>query len=257
MKRPAACALLLLAPAFAAAKAEVRFEQGKAWNPGRTQLMYTESHWTAYENNTLKDRTVLYRCADGTPFARKEINYAKSALAPAFSFNDIRFDYQEGLRWQNNKPELWVSRNGQKQQKSLDDSSDLVADAGFDVFVKQRWPELTAARRQTLQFAVPARLTSYSFNLQRVNNLPFRKEPAQNFKLGLNGWLGVIAPNIELAYSAKSQRLLRFKGLSNILDDQGDRPVNAVIEFPLLDQTVSAREKQQAQAVLLKSCQLS
>jgi len=257
MKRPVACAMLLLAPAFAAAKAEVRFEQGKAWDAGRTQLMYTESHWTAYENGVLKDRTVLYRCADGTPFARKEINYAKSTLAPAFSFRDVRFNYQEGLRWQNTKPELWVTRNGQSRQKSLDDSSDLVADAGFDVFVKKRWPELTAARRQTLQFAVPARLTSYSFNLQRVNNLPFHKEPAQNFKLGLNSWLGVVAPNIELTYSANSQRLLRFKGLSNILNDRGDKPVNAIIEFPLLDQIVSAKEKQQAQAILLKSCQLS
>ena len=91
----------------------------------------------------------------------------------------------------------------------------------------------------------------------RVNNLPFHKEPAQNFKLGLNSWLGVIAPNIELAYSAKSQRLLRFKGLSNILNNQGEKPVIALIEFPLLDQVVPAKEQQQAQSILLKSCQLS
>jgi hypothetical protein len=200
---------------------------------------------------------VVYRCADGTPFARKEIDYSRSSIVPAFSFTDIRFNYQEGLRWQKSSPELWVVRNAQRQQKLLNNASNLVADAGFDEFIKSRWPALTAARRQSLQFAVPARLTSYGFTLQRVNSLPFHKEPAENFVLGLDSWLGFIAPNIELTYSATSKRLLRFKGLSNILDDRGDKPVNAVIEFPLLDKPVSAREKQQAQAILLKSCQLN
>ena len=257
MKHPVACAVLLLAPALAAAKAEVRFEQGKAWDPGRTRLMYTESHWTTSENNVLKNRTVVYRCADGTPFARKEINYTRSALAPEFSFNDVRFNYQEGLRWQKDRPELWFVSNAQRQQKLLGNSGTLVADAGFDVFVKNHWPALSAARRQSLQFAVPSRLTSYGFNLQRINSLPFNKEPAQSFKLSIDGWLGFIAPNLEITYSRNTKRLLRFKGMSNILNDQGEKPVNALIEFPLLDQVVPAKEQQQAQSILLKSCQLS
>jgi hypothetical protein len=248
---------LILLSANCMADVEVRFEQGRAWNLSKTQLLYTESHWTTSENNVLKNRTVVYRCADGTAFARKEINYARSALAPAFSFIDTRFNYQEGLRWQNDQPELWIIRNGQKQQKLLSNSDTLVADAGFDVFIKKHWPALTASRRQTLQFAVPSRLTSYGFNLQRINSLAFNKEPAQSFKLGLDSWLGLIAPNIEITYSQNTKRLLRFKGLSNILNDQGEKPVNALIEFPLLDKIVSAKEKQQAQTILLKSCQLN
>ncbi len=235
----------------------VRYEQGKAWNLAKNQLLYTESHWTTSENNILKNRTVVYRCADGTPFARKDINYSRSVLAPEFSFNDIRFNYQEGLRWQKDRPELWFVRNAQRQQKLLGNSGTLVADAGFDVFVKNRWPALSAARRQSLQFAVPSRLTSYGFNLQRINSLPFNKEPAQSFKLSVDGWLGFIAPNLEITYSRNTKRLLRFKGLSNILNDQGEKPVNALIEFPLLDQVVPAKEQQQAQSILLKSCQLS
>jgi hypothetical protein len=148
-------------------------------------------------------------------------------------------------------------RNAQRQQKLLGNSGTLVADAGFDVFVKNQWPALSAARRQSLQFAVPSRLTSYGFNLQRINSLPFNKEPAQSFKLSVNGWLGFIAPNLEITYSRNTKRLLRFKGLSNILNDQGEKPVNALIEFPLLDQVVPAKEQQQAQSILLKSCQLS
>jgi hypothetical protein len=248
---------LMMLSATCMADFEVRYEQGKAWNSDKTKVLYYESHWTTSENAVLKNRTVLYRCVDGTAFARKEINYARSTLAPEFSFNDVRFNYQEGLRWQKDRPELWFVRNGQRQQKLLSNSDKLVADAGFDVFVKNQWPALSAARRQSLQFAVPSRLTSYAFNLQRINSLPFNKEPAQSFKLSIDGWLGFVAPNIEITYSRNSKRLLRFKGLSNILNNQGEKPVNAIIEFPVLDQIVSAKEKQQAQTILLKSCQLN
>jgi len=248
---------LMMLSANCMADSVVRYEQGKAWNSDKTKVLYYESHWTTSENAVLKNRTVLYRCADGTAFARKEINYARSTLAPEFSFNDVRFNYQEGLRWQKDRPELWFVRNGQRQQKLLSNSDKLVADAGFDVFVKNQWPALGAARRQSLQFAVPSRLTSYAFNLQRINSLPFNKEPAQSFKLSIDGWLGFVAPNIEITYSRNSKRLLRFKGLSNILNNQGEKPVNAIIEFPVLDQIVSATEKQQAQTILLKSCQLN
>jgi hypothetical protein len=249
--------ILMLLPTICSAETVVHYEQGQAWNMAKTKLLYTESHWTASENSILKNRTVLYRCADGTPFARKEINYASSAFAPTFSFNDNRFNYQEGLRWQNGSPLVWYVRDGKSQEKLLKASSNLVADAGFDAFIKSRWSALIARQTQSLEFVVPARLTSYGFNLQLINSLAFRNEPAHSFKLGLQSWLGFIAPNIEVIYSHKSKRLLRFKGLSNILNDQGEKPVQAIIEFPLLDKIVSLKEKQQAQAILLKSCQLN
>ncbi|MBP7370054.1 MAG: hypothetical protein KA902_01315 [Arenimonas sp.] len=257
MHRFALSFYLMLMPTCCLADIVVRYEQGNAWNLAKTKLMYTESHWTSSENNVLKNRLVIYRCADGTPFARKEINYAPSTLAPAFNFVDARFNYREGLRWQNDRPQVWFMRDGKNSQKNLNQTENLVADAGFDAFIKNRWPELLASRPQTLQFVIPARLTSYGFNLQLINSLEFKKEPAHRFKLGLQSWLGFIAPNIEVIYSHNSKRLLRFKGLSNILNDLGEKPVQALIEFPLLDQIVSMKEKQQAQAILLKSCQLN
>ena len=249
--------VLLLLPTICVAETVVRYEQGQAWNLAKTKLMYTESHWTTSENSILKNRTVLYRCADGTPFARKEINYASSAYAPTFSFKDSRFNYQEGLRWQNGSPQVWFIRDGKSQEKLLKASINLVADAGFDAFIKSRWPALIAAQTQSLDFALPSRLTSYGFNLQLINSLAYKSEPAHSFKLGLQSWLGFIAPNIEVIYGHNSKRLLRFKGLSNILNDQGEKPVQAIIEFPLQDKIVSMKEKQQAQAILLKSCQLN
>ena len=257
MKLVLCIAVISLLPAAVLADADIRYEQGKAWNTDKTRLLYTESHWTTYAGDAPKERTVLYRCADGTPFARKEISYAGTPLAPGFSFKDVRFDYDEGLRWQNGQAQLWFKRAGQSKQGVIPNSRKLVADAGFDVFVRSRWQDLARTGSQPLEFAVPSRLTSYPFTLARTGGTSYLSEPAQTYKLGLDGWLGLVAPDVELTYGAASKRLLRFKGMSNILDNQGRKPVNALIEFPLADRAATSREKQQAQTTLLKSCQLS
>ena len=257
MPRSAILLLLLTIPGFAAAIESVRFEQGQAWDMQKKRLLYTESHWTRFENNLLSERTVLYRCADGTPFARKVVSYTPSRLAPTFDFKDARLDYREGLRWKNGRANVWFDGSDGYRERQLQNAPNLVADAGFDSFIRSRWPQLLSGYRQQLQFAVPSRLDSYGFHLQRIGPAVYREQAAQTFRLGLDGWLGLVAPDIEVTYSSNGNRLLRFKGLSNIRGDDGRSPLRALIEFPLADREVSAADKNRAQSVLLKSCQLS
>lgn len=257
MPRSAILLLLLIISGAAQGLESVRFEQGQAWDLQKKRLLYTESHWSRFENNLLSERTVLYRCADGTPFARKVISYAPSRLAPAFDFKDARLDYREGLRWKNGRASVWFDGSDGYKEQQLQSAPDLVADAGFDGFIRSRWPQLLGDRREQLQFAVPSRLDSYGFHLQRVGPAVYREQAAQTFRLGLDGWLGLVAPDIEVTYGSTSKRLLRFKGLSNIRDDKGRATLRALIEFPLTDREVPVAEKKRAQSVLLKSCQLS
>jgi len=252
--------LFLLAGALGAhsamANVSVRYEQGNAWNLQRTRLLYTESHWLQYEDGRLQERTVLYRCSDGTPFARKNVSYRNSAVAPEFNFQDRRLNYQEGLSRKNNRASLWYQKGDKRSEQPLPATSNLVADSGFDAFIKSRWQQLNQSRELPLQFAVPARLKSYGFVLAPSGETRYLNTTARNFTLGLDGWLGFFAPDIEVTYSLDGQRLLRFKGLSNILANDGKSQINAQIEFPLTDQAVAETDKRQAQTVLLKSCQL-
>lgn len=247
--------LALNPPAWAVSV--VRFEQGKAWDPQKKRVLYTESHWTRYVDKAPVERTVLYQCSNGTPFARKEISYSLSAFAPTFSFRDVRHQYQEGLRWQNGSPMVWHIKNGVRSDKPLTKNPNLVADAGFDEFIKLRWSTLTGEGRHTLNFALPSRLSSYDFKLQGTGKTVYRNEQAQSFTLGLQGLLGLIAPDIEVLYSQDTRRLLRFKGISNIRDDSGKDQIDTLIEFPLKDAVVAPSEKTKAQSVMLKSCQVS
>jgi hypothetical protein len=249
--------VLLAGLAAGAVQAEIRYEQGQAWDLQKKRVLYTESHWSQFENGQIRERTVLYRCSDGTPFARKTVSYANSALAPSFQFKDSRFDYSEALRWQNGRPRVQFSGPDGKGERALANKPNLVADAGFDNFIRTRWQALSRNERQSLQFAVPARLKSYGFHLDRAGTARYANQPVQVFKLGLDGWLGFIAPSIEVTYSNRDQRLLRFKGLTNILSDDGEKQLNALIEFPAQDKPAVLADKRAAQALLLESCKVN
>jgi hypothetical protein len=109
--------------------------------------------------------------------------------------------------------------------------NDLVADAGFDEFIRKQWTALVAGRSLPLDFAVPSRLRSLPFSLQRTGEAQVNGEKAWLFELRLDNWLAVFAPKIEVAYGKDSRRLLRFMGLSNLRDDRGVDSLVTRIDF--------------------------
>jgi len=215
------------------AQAALGFQEASARDPDSGDLLYTEHHLLRQQDQQLRQRLVVYRCADGTAFARKRIDYAGSALAPAFHFEDARLGYREGLRRGPGGQELWVQRSpgDAERSASLDAGTALVADAGFDEFVRRQWQPLLAGDAVKLQFAVPSRLDSYDFTVRRRGSDRVAGEDAEVFRLRLGGLLGLLAPHIDVAYARDSRRLLRFEGLSNLRDEDGE-PLQARIDFP-------------------------
>jgi hypothetical protein len=198
---------------------------------------------------------VVYRCGDGTAFARKNLDYRKSLEVPEFDFIDTRSNFREGLRWKNNQPELWVIASGQTKERRrvLADQERMVADAGFDEFIRRQWPSLLKDRPVPLNFAVPSRLQAYSFQLNRTGSTLIQGEKAQTFRLKLGGIMGWLAPHIDVAYAADDQRLMRFSGLSNLRDDRGSSLLNAQIDF-ISRKKVERTDFDAARELKLKQC---
>jgi hypothetical protein len=224
--------LCLLMASASAAQANISFEEGLARDPGSDRLLYREQHLVRREGGRLLERLVLYRCPDGTAFARKRVDYRSSAQAPAFSLEDARDGYGEGLRRGTGAGTVWVRERGSERSAALEATPRLVADAGFDEFIRRNWQPLLAGKSVPLRFAVPARLESIAFKVSHVGTADFGGEPAELFRLRLGGWLGWIAPHIDVAYGRDSRRLLRFEGLSNLRTDDGGSQLQARIEFP-------------------------
>lgn len=217
------------APAPALALAAERAEARDA-RDGR--LLYREEHLLRYADGALSERLVTYRCADGTAFARKRVDYAGAPLAPAFVLEDARTGYREGLARDDEAPRALVRAAADAPERSgtLPASPALVADAGFDEFIRQRWDDLVPAGEARIEFVVPSRLEALGFRVRGLGAADIDGVPAQRFRLTLGGWLAWIAPHIDVAYDARDRRLLRYEGLSNIRDADGD-PLVARIDF--------------------------
>ena len=240
--------------AHVAAPAPLHFTEGVARAPGDGRLLYREHHWTRHEGARLVERLVLYRCAAGNAFARKRLDYRGSAIAPAFTLEDARTGYREGLR-RGGGAALFVRRGAGEPERSAPlRAAGAVVDAGFDEFVRARWDALADGRVVPIEFALPARLRSYRFELARVGAERIAGEPAWRFRLRLKGMLAWIAPAVDVAYSQRTRRLLRFEGLSNLRAPGGDGQWEARIDFPAAPGTAPESDWRAAAAETLSDC---
>lgn len=222
---------------------------GDARSPDRSRLLYRESHLIRQDGDRPLERLVLYRCPDGRAFARKRIDYRNSALAPDFELVDAR-GHREGLRRQGDRVLVW-SGDGAPRTLSRP-AAPLVADAGFDEYLRRHWPAATSGQPQRIAFAVPAYGRSLDF---KVRSRPPRDGAGlQRFELRLDGVLGRLAPPIRVEYDDQ-RRLRRFVGLTDIRDARGDQ-VEAEIVFPGPPRRVDGAAWQAASAAPLTACTL-
>jgi hypothetical protein len=240
------------------ASASLQEQEGLAHDPDSGALLYREQHLLEHDEDGLRRRLVVYRCADGTAFARKQVDYGDSALAPSFDFVDARLGYREGLRRDGQGGELWVRRHadGEERRAPVAGGEALVADAGFDEFIRRRWQPLVAGKPVPLQFAVPSRLDAYDFTVRRRGSGEVAGEPAEFFRLRLGGLLGWLAPHIDVAYGRESRRLLRFEGLSNLRDEQDGEPLLARIDFPAPAAPAAAGQWRALEGEPLSACRV-
>ena len=240
------------------ANANLRFEEGIARDPGTKRILYKEQHWIRFNDLLPVERLVIYRCPDGTAFARKRVNYLPSTQAPAFEFVDARKGFVEGLRYKQNKAALWFRPPGAAPEKNaVLTVKNLVADAGFNEFIKTNWLKLRTGKALPLQFAVPTRLQAYKFNLKQTGESQFAGVPAVTYQLKIAGLLSLIAEPIEVTYDKANRRLLRFQGLSNLRDDAGEFDLKAQIDFPLPARVASEEDWQKNTSTPLAACRLN
>ena len=242
----AACCVAVCFAASASALAlneDFRFV-GYARDLGTKQLLYVESHAVHAAGTAAESRVVLYLCGPSGPaFARKELDYGATRQEPSFTFVDARTGYVEGLRRTAAGPQTFVreSATAARREKSIPANVAIVADAGFDEFVRNNWRALEAGSAVKFPFLVPSRLDYLTFIIKKHNEETIEGEAASVIRLNLAGIFGWFLPYIEVSYRKSDRVLLRYRGITNIRDNTGAN-VTAQIDFPLRERTVSAAD---------------
>jgi hypothetical protein len=182
---------------------------GDAFDLDSGEFLYRELHDCGQREQLC---TVDYVDQSGILIARKSMDYTSNPFQPRLSMTNLRsaeqFHYE---------PEL--GRN-------------LVADAGFDNFVRDSWQDLEAGRKVNFEFVVlgmdkPLRMTI------RQDSAASCAQDRTCLKIVLDSWLlrNFVDP-IKLVYSSTDQKLLRFSGVSNIKAvDGGSLNVNILYSY--------------------------
>jgi hypothetical protein len=198
------------------------------------ELLYLESHAVADSGGANEKRVVTYRCsAESAPFARKHLDYGTARTAPAFEFDDARSGFAEGLKREGNTLTVFTRAGTQAPVRAerLNNRGPLVADAGFDEFVRERWEVLERGSALKVPFLVPSLQGSVNFRVRKVNDVVIEGEPASGIRLSLAGPVGWFLPDIDVSYRKMDRRLMRYRGLTNIRDAKGEL-LAAQIDFP-------------------------
>ncbi len=224
-----AAALLMPSGAFALDRYE-----GTAHSKRDGSVLYRETHWR-YDDQGKPARLVLYRCADGTPFARKRVWTGVQPSAPDFEFLDARDGYSEGVRRAGGKREVYVQANAKAPLRSqqIANPANAVIDAGFDAFVRSRWTALAKGEKVTAKFLLPSRQAFLGVAIRKVDAAQPKVPAADQLRLSMNldAWYGFAVPQTTLTYVTSDRWLLRFEGIGTIRDRQG-RNQEVRIEFP-------------------------
>jgi len=233
--RPLLGLCLALAGA-SSALASTPWTVGSAFHVADGSLAYRELHFPAPDQPGLSSR-VEYQDASGRTIVSKSLDFSRSVTAPAIDQVDQRTGTRVFTRHEGGRLQAGYQRNADADLRTdtVRLTPDLIVDAGFDPFVRAQWQRLTAGESVKASFFVPSRLDTISVSIAPVPREECAQAPGEVLCLMVRpaGMLRVVGRFVEplrLAYDIEQQRLQMFRGLSNLLDNEGN-PQDVVVLF--------------------------
>lgn len=193
---------------------------GSAYSLKTGALLYREAYQKI--NDALHE--VEYSEPDGTVFGRKTIDFSQSLIVPSFSQSNDRNGEEIYVRQEGGNVVVNYKGNTTSKQKSerLELGVNMVADAGFDGFIKQYWSVLVSGETLDVEYLVPSRQTTFRFRFSRALCIDGTNNDAICFSLSPLSWAVKLAVDpIIVAYDTTEKTLLRFTGRGNIASAKG------------------------------------
>jgi hypothetical protein len=183
----------------AAANAQyLPYAVGYACDDSGKTLLYREMH---YCDQAHSHCVIEYIDPYREPLARKQLDYSGSAFAPVVDMQDLRLQSRESARG----------------------DEALVIDAGFDNYMRSRWDDLAAG--DTVDFPFLALGQDQPLMMQAVSSDGECAGNALCLEVTPGAWLlRLLVEPIRLTYARDSRRLLRYRGISNLSDADGNSP---------------------------------
>ncbi|MFT5659130.1 MAG: hypothetical protein ACI9KN_002413 [Gammaproteobacteria bacterium] len=222
--------LLSIVPLALFAMANVEASQsavqviGEAFELNGTEVLYRETH-CGVEDKPANE--VVYQHRDGLLIARKSLDYSSGNISPSFVQHNIQADERISVSLVQNELAMSVTGAGSKTRENkyrvaAAADNPIVIDAGFDAFIRSNWDKLESGKTLGFQFPLVSRSRLVSLWVKPAT-CSYDTASDQCFKLEPTNWFfRLLAAPIELGYDSNEMRLTRYRGLSNINDENGN-----------------------------------
>lgn len=220
------------------AQAEVRERVGYAYDKHTGQFLYSESHREVMENGRVVKNTIAYKDGEGKLFAEKYIDFQESLVMPYFYLVNTQTGHVEGARGNKSDNLLKVHfrqlSDAPIREASVETPLNGIIDAGFDRFIEQNWTALTKGEILEREFLIPSQLDFYTFEIRKIEA---ELDGELAFQLGVKSlFLQMFVSPVLVYYDAQTRSLLRYEGVSNIRNGDGEN-FDVRIEFEDLGDT--------------------
>lgn len=206
--------------------------EGEAKENGK--LVYVEKHDVVFdEKNNPLEATTTYVDADGTVAGVLRSDFRRSLNLPEHLYVDNRTGNRYGIRRAGDKVILFSQDAGKEEEtKEMPEGDDRerlqVGCQGFNYYLKGKVDAIKQAKSKPVLFMIPGNLSSYRFVLKYLKENP---DQTVEFEVKIENWfLRAFAPNLEFRYDQKINRIVWYKGVSNIKNKDG-KTMNVVINY--------------------------
>ena len=213
---------------------------GKAYDDDG-KLRYTEKHTTKFKNGRIHSLSTKYVKEGGDVFGTLTSDFANYVELPDYQFVDTRFDRQDGSSFNSEDKSFTIYGKAnksadKKKKKVFIKDKRLISGQGLHAYIVSNMDDLMKLEKPfEFYFLIPMIQDFFSFRMKPYKKWEDKKQV--QFRIEIDNWfLRLFAPHVDVTYNYETKRLLEYKGISNLLDDDEDT-YDVTIKYSYNDQT--------------------
>lgn len=197
---------------------------GYAYHLETGEFVYTETHRQTLKDGDPVTWDVTYRDPQGDTIAVKNMNFTDHPFVPVYRLKILGEGYVEGISHDGG----WVmyrraNSGADRATEAFTIEAPIAGDSGFHPFVQAHFDALMRGETVAFSFVVSGRLSVISMEAKRVRKTTFEGEPAVVFRAGLaTFFINWFVDPIILVYDPDTERLLEYRGISNLHGPDGE-----------------------------------
>lgn len=186
------------------------------------QVVYLERTTADYAGNSLVKAVTEYFDANGKSIGLLRSHFGQSLSAPEFVLHDARHGTSLGLKWVEDKPEIFTQEKEKARVVMKPElggvKEAVVSGPGLIYFVGQNLEQILTKDHLNFKYLIPGRPQAFDFTIKTIAHGPELAE----FEIKMRSWvMNIFGPRIRLIYDVKRKRILFYEGLSILRDPDG------------------------------------